>query len=117
MGCGERMQTFSNLELTVALTIVAKASGIGAQGQERCGSGFHTRHGCALVKFRGVPTRGFRRARFQALKRGAPNPFETMALEGRAASESFYEGSESSSGDWSALRPGRLAGRPAWRTL
>ena len=51
------MQTFSNLELTVALTIVTKASGIGAQGQERWRVGFHTRHGCAPHGFRGIPGR------------------------------------------------------------
>src|ERR1700691_1280496 len=53
------MQTFNNLEFAVALTIVAKASGIGPQGQERWRSGFHTRHGCARREFQAVPSRGF----------------------------------------------------------
>ncbi len=47
------MQTFSNLEFAVALTIVAKASGIGADGQERWRSGFHTRHGRGRLLFGG----------------------------------------------------------------
>src|ERR1700723_746621 len=63
IGCGERIQTFNNLEFAVALTIVAKASGIGPQGQERWRSGFHTRHGCARREFQAVPSRGFMRGR------------------------------------------------------
>src|ERR1700684_706093 len=68
IGCGERMQTFSNLEFAVALTIVAKASGIGAQGQERWRSGFHNRRGCARRDFQVVPSQALLRARLPSGK-------------------------------------------------
>jgi len=62
------MQTFSNLEFVVALTIVAKASGIGPQGQERWMGGFHTRHGCAWREFRSPPCGGFPRTLLESGK-------------------------------------------------
>src|SRR5271156_5716489 len=80
MGCGERMQTFSNLELTVALTIVAKASGIGAQGQERWRSGFHTRHGCVRPAFRCAPGEVLPRTPMESSMPTTPNAIAGLDL-------------------------------------
>src|SRR5580704_15092716 len=82
IGWGERMQTFSSLEFVVALTIVAKASGIGAQGQERWRSGFHTRHGCARREFQGVPSDVLLRARLPSGKQTTASPLKAMDLAG-----------------------------------
>src|SRR5271155_3019301 len=116
MGCGERIQTFSNLELTVALTIVAKASGIGAQGQERCGTGFHTRHGCARHKFRGVSGQDCLERQLESGNAGAPNPFKTIDLGARSQANRLTRvrrarrtrGPFCAQAAWRAGRPGGL---------
>src|SRR5580704_16856546 len=85
IGCGERMQTFSNLEFAVALTIVTKASGIGAQGQERWRSGFHTRHGYARREFQRLPSQGLMTSRPPSGEHTRASPLKAMDLAGQTA--------------------------------
>ena len=68
------MQTFNSLEFAVALTIVAKASGISAQGQERWRSGFHTRHGRGRLRFRGFRSGDLRRNRSNPASEAGQTP-------------------------------------------